>query len=221
MNIQEMNTKRMRLKDIIPAAYNPRQNLKKGDYQYDRLHDSVERFGFVVPLVVNLRNNTLISGHQRYKVLAEMGVDEVEVIAVDLDEEKEKMLNIAMNRIESDWDYEKLNELFKEYSDEELFATGFTSQEIQSILDQSDADYDFQEEPDDDHYMDRPYDANDIRQDDEIVEKADEPCTVYLSFGSKESAELWLKEQGIAKAFERSQTIIVRMEGTEYGTASN
>lgn len=219
----KMPIQTMRLKDIVPAEYNPRQNLQKGDYQYDRLHDSVERFGFIIPLVVNTRNNTLISGHQRYKVLAEMGVEEVEVIAVNLDDEREKMLNIAMNRIESDWDYEKLNELLKEYSEDDLFATGFTKQEIESVFAQAEeCDFDKEsEEADEQQYYGGAEETAGEGGAEELFKKADEPCTIYLSFGSKKAAEGWLKGQGIDKAFERSQTIIVRMEGTEYGTASN
>ena len=57
----DMPTKVMKLKDIIPAEYNPRQDLQKGDFEYDRLKDSIDKLGFVKPLVVNSRNNVLIS----------------------------------------------------------------------------------------------------------------------------------------------------------------
>ena len=85
----DMPTKVMKLKDIIPAEYNPRQDLQKGDFEYDRLKDSIDKLGFVKPLVVNSRNNVLISGHQRLKILLEKGVQETEVMVVDLDEENE------------------------------------------------------------------------------------------------------------------------------------
>lgn len=51
----------MNIADIIPASYNPRIKLTKKDYEYQCLDKSIDEFGLVVPLIVNKRNNTLIS----------------------------------------------------------------------------------------------------------------------------------------------------------------
>ena len=226
----DMPTKVMRLEDIIPAEYNPRQDLQKGDFEYDRLKDSIDTLGFVKPLVVNIRNNVLVSGHQRLKILLENGVTETEVMIVDLDDEKEKLLNIAMNRIEGDWEWNKLESLLKEFSADELSVTGFTLAEIESIFemnaedagsiyapgveeDDTDAE-DYNEE-------DADYEGEETLDDGAASPMDNTPCTVYLSFSDKEAAENWLASQGIDRKFDRSQNIIVRMEGTEYGTASN
>lgn len=226
----DMPTKVMRLEDIIPAEYNPRQDLQKGDFEYDRLKDSIDTLGFVKPLVVNIRNNVLVSGHQRLKILLENGVTETEVMIVDLDDEKEKLLNIAMNRIEGDWEWSKLESLLKEFSADELSVTGFTIAEIESIFemnaedagsiyapgveeDDTDAE-DYNEE-------DADYEGEETLDDGAASQMDNTPCTVYLSFSDKEAAENWLASQGIDRKFDRSQNIIVRMEGTEYGTASN
>ena len=229
----DMPTKVMKLKDIIPAEYNPRQDLQKGDFEYDRLKDSIDKLGFVKPLVVNGRNNVLISGHQRLKILLEKGVQETEVMVVDLDEENEKLLNIAMNRIEGDWEWGKLESLLKEFSADELTVTGFTSAELQSIFEMN-ADMDdpaYTSEDDVTDGAERPmydedadYDGSKSAGDsDGEIDPQDDitPCTIYLSFSDKATAESWLATQGIEKRFDRSQNIIVRMEGTEYGTASN
>ena len=40
-----MKTAVMKLKDIRPAAYNPRVTLKPGDKDYEALKNSLERFG--------------------------------------------------------------------------------------------------------------------------------------------------------------------------------
>ncbi len=226
----DMPTKVMRLEDIVPAEYNPRQDLQKGDFEYDRLKDSIDTLGFVKPLVVNIRNNVLISGHQRLKILLENGVAETEVMIVDLDEEKEKLLNIAMNRIEGDWEWGKLESLLKEFSADELTVTGFTRSELESIFemnaDEDDGVYAPEEEntdtAEDDYYEeDADYEGAEITDDGEASPEDNTPCTVYLSFSDKEAAENWLAAQGIERKFDRSQNIIVRMEGTEYGTASN
>lgn len=226
----DMPTKVMRLEDIIPAEYNPRQDLQKGDFEYDRLKDSIDTLGFVKPLVVNIRNNVLVSGHQRLKILLENGVTETEVMIVDLDDEKEKLLNIAMNRIEGDWEWSKLESLLKEFSADELSVTGFTLAEIESIFEMNAEDagsiYAPGVEEDDtdaeDYYEeDADYEGEETLDDGAASPMDNTPCTVYLSFSDKEVAENWLASQGIDRKFDRSQNIIVRMEGTEYGTASN
>ena len=226
----DMPTKVMRLEDIIPAEYNPRQDLQKGDFEYDRLKDSIDTLGFVKPLVVNIRNNVLVSGHQRLKILLENGVTETEVMIVDLDDEKEKLLNIAMNRIEGDWEWSKLESLLKEFSADELSVTGFTLAEIESIFEMNAEDagsiYAPGVEEDDtdaeDYYEeDADYEGEETLDDGAASPMDNTPCTVYLSFSDKEAAENRLASQGIDRKFDRSQNIIVRMEGTEYGTASN
>lgn len=50
----------------------------------------------------------MVGGHQRLKVLIDMGITEVECVVVDLPEDKEKALNIALNKISGDWDKDKL-----------------------------------------------------------------------------------------------------------------
>ncbi len=50
----------------------------------------------------------MVGGHQRLKVLMDMGVTEVECVVVELNEEREKALNIALNKISGDWDKDKL-----------------------------------------------------------------------------------------------------------------
>ena len=102
-----MKTATMKLSEITPAEYNPRKKLKPGDTEYEALKNSLERFGVAEPLIVNETTGKLVSGHQRLNVLLEMGTEEVEVVLVQLDEEQEKLLNIAMNKIEGDWDYGK------------------------------------------------------------------------------------------------------------------
>ena len=114
-----MKTAIMKLKDIRPAAYNPRVTLKPGDAEYEALKNSLERFGVAEPLIVNETTGNLVSGHQRLNVLKASGAQEVEVVLVEMDEEQEKLLNIAMNKIDGEWDYKKLEALFDEISADE------------------------------------------------------------------------------------------------------
>lgn len=206
----------MNLADIRPAEYNPRKDLKPGDYEYEKLKGSIERFGFVEPLIVNARNNVLIGGHQRLKILLEKGETESEVVIVDLDETHEKALNIALNKIEGYWEYDKLQDLFAEYDRAELEVTGFTAAELEEMFgDLEEPDFDDEEE------------GSAPAADDEEEENSEDdggysPCTVYLSFPTKDAAEAWMAERGIEREFAKSKNIIINMEGTDdYGTADD
>ena len=50
----------------------------------------------------------MVGGHQRLKVLIDSGITEVDVVVVDMNTEKEKALNIALNKISGEWDTDKL-----------------------------------------------------------------------------------------------------------------
>ncbi len=123
----QMQTKRMLLRDIRPAAYNPRKRLEPGEKEYEALKGSIERWGLVDPLVVNTRTGNLISGHQRYYILTNLGETETEAVVVDLDERQEKLLNVAMNKVEGQWDYGKLETLLSEFETDEILFTGFSA----------------------------------------------------------------------------------------------
>ena len=134
----------MKLADIKLAHYNPRKDLKPGDPEYEKLKRSMEEFDCVEPLVRNKRTERLVGGHQRLKILKEKGIDEFEVSVVDLDEKREKALNIALNKIQGDWDFTKLADLLIELDDGEfdLELTGFDIDEIEDIMNWTPGDND-------------------------------------------------------------------------------
>ena len=132
-----MMIKRISVKKINPASYNPRKNLKPDDRQYAQLVKSINEFGFVEPLVWNRITGNIVGGHQRFKVLMAQGVKEVDVSVVDLSIEKEKALNIALNKVSGDWDQDKLATLLDELcknTDIDIESTGFDLPEIENIL---------------------------------------------------------------------------------------
>ena len=130
-----MNIQIIDINKLIPATYNPRKDLKPTDEEYQKIKRSIEEFGFVSPLVVN-KDMTVIGGHQRLKVLMEIGYKEVECIVVDLNKTKEKALNVALNKISGEWDTEKLETLLQELLQEDfdVSITGFNSEEIDNLL---------------------------------------------------------------------------------------
>jgi DNA modification methylase len=133
MDILKIPTEKLK-----PSKYNPRKDLKPGDPEYEKLRRSIEEFGYVEPVIWNKRTGNIVGGHQRYKVLLDMGVSEVDCVVVDLDETKEKALNLALNKIQGDWDYEKLKDLLQELDTGEfdLELTGFDMGEIEDLMTQ-------------------------------------------------------------------------------------
>ena len=122
---------------VNPAAYNPRKDLQPGDPEYEALRRSLEEFGFVEPLVWNKQTGNLVGGHQRFKILIARGVREVDVSVVDLPLQREKALNVALNKAGGDWDLPKLGELLKELQampDIDETITGFSQREIDALL---------------------------------------------------------------------------------------
>nr|DAY50703.1 MAG TPA: adenine specific DNA methyltransferase [Caudoviricetes sp.] len=130
-----MQFKKMRITDLKPADYNPRIELKPGMDEYEKLKQSILEFGFVDPPIFNIQTGNLVGGHQRVSVAKDLGLfDEIEVSVVDLPIEKEKALNVALNKISGKWDEEKLTHLLKELGDEVIQLTGFYENEVADLI---------------------------------------------------------------------------------------
>lgn len=131
-----MQIEKKKVIDLVPADYNPRKDLKSGDKEYEKLKRSIDEFGYVDPLIWNKRTSRLVGGHQRLKVLKDMGIDEVDVVVVDMDEEKEKALNVALNKISGDWDKDKLMLLITDLQGEDfdVSLTGFDPEELDDLF---------------------------------------------------------------------------------------
>ena len=130
-----------KLSELKPAEYNPRIDLQPGDAEFEKIRRSIQEFGYVDPIIIN-SDGTIIGGHQRYKVLLDMGETETEVSVVDLDKDQEKALNIALNKTGGDWNPEKLQELIGEIDISGLDATvtGFDADEIKNMIGEIDID---------------------------------------------------------------------------------
>lgn len=130
-----MEIKELPLKELKPAAYNPRKKLKKGDKEYEKIKQSLLKFGYVDPIIVN-EDLTVIGGHQRLTVLKDLDYETAKCVIVDLPKEDEKALNIALNKITGQWDEVLLADLLLDLqeSDFNLDLTGFEPPEIDDIL---------------------------------------------------------------------------------------
>ena len=125
-----MKIEKLKLSEIHQSPYNPRIPLSPGDEEYEHLKASIQTYGLVEPLVVNIFNMACVGGNQRFTVLKDLGWEEAECVIVDIkDPLQEESLCIAMNKIRGEWNMEKLAELL---SDESVSAleTGFDEGEI-------------------------------------------------------------------------------------------
>lgn len=131
-----MRIEKKKVTDLIPADYNPRKDLKPGDKEYEKLKRSIHEFGYVDPLIWNQHTRRLVGGHQRLKVLKDMGIEDVDVVIVDMGEEKEKALNVALNKISGDWDKDKLMLLITDLQGEDfdVSLTGFDPEELDDLF---------------------------------------------------------------------------------------
>ena len=131
-----MNIEKKNVKDLLPADYNPRKDLKPGDPEYEKLKRSIEQFGYVEPVIWNQQTGCVVGGHQRLKVLIDMGITEVDVVVVDMDADKEKALNIALNKISGEWDTEKLALVIADLqgADFDVSLTGFDPEELDDLF---------------------------------------------------------------------------------------
>lgn len=129
-----MRTKTLPIASINRAAYNPRVTLTPGMAEYERIKASIETFGLVEPLVWNERTGNLVGGHQRLTVLEAMGETKVPVSVVDLDDEQERVLNIALNKITGIWDEGALTAMLAPMRADLVTLTGFDVTELKAML---------------------------------------------------------------------------------------
>ena len=102
-----------KVEELIGAEYNPRTITQE---EMQQLQDSIKRFGMVEPILVNInkeRKDIIISGHQRLKACLSLDMNVVPCIELDLTLDREKELNVRMNKNGGRFDVEMLTEHFE------------------------------------------------------------------------------------------------------------
>ncbi len=91
---------------IKPYWKNPR---KISDAAVDAVAESIRRYGFNVPLVLD-RDLTIISGHTRYRALKKLGATEAACVILDLDPRKAQEYRLVDNKVHemTSWDFDAL-----------------------------------------------------------------------------------------------------------------
>ena len=109
------------------AVYNPRRLPPAAKAQ---IKASIEKFGLVDPFIVNVhpdRMNVMVGGHQRLKIVKELGYEDVPCVEVKLELADEKELNVRLNKNTGEWDFPVLRESFDTSM---LIGIGFTAKEL-------------------------------------------------------------------------------------------
>lgn len=146
-----MEIEHIKITDLKPAEYNPR---RISDEDYQKLKNSISTFGLVDPIIVNLKNMHIVGGHQRYDVLLDehmldndflaelpmIRLGDVGFVFTDTelsirDDDHEKALNLALNKISGEWDELKLQPLLEELelSPIDIQLTGFSEPELEEL----------------------------------------------------------------------------------------
>lgn len=122
------------VKDLKPSSYNPR---KWSNEAISGLKQSIKKFGLIDPIIANSainRKNIVIGGHFRLEIAKQLGFVEVPVVYVNIpDIEKEKELNLRLNRNTGDWNFE----LLKNFDIEMLMDIGFDNNDLSKIWDEN------------------------------------------------------------------------------------
>ena len=129
-----MKIEQIKASKLKPATYNPRQISTK---QYKDLSKSIATFGLVDPIIVNKNGYVVIGGHQRLKVLNEMQTDTIPCVVLDLSKEKERELNVRLNKNTGNFD---IDILANEFDIDELVDWGFKHIDLDVNIDKIEED---------------------------------------------------------------------------------
>ena len=133
-----MTVKEFKIEDLKPYENNPRYN----DTAVEYVANSINEFGFKVPIVVD-KNNVIVAGHTRLKAAEKLGLKTVPcIVADDLTPEQVQAFRLADNKTAeiAEWDFDLLARELDELNGViEMSDFGFN--EIEEELEQLDDTY--------------------------------------------------------------------------------
>jgi len=131
--VKAYELKEMAIECLQKAGYNPRKNLQKNDPEYEALKKSIVELGMIDPIVWNECTGTVVGGHQRLTVLADLGYTTAPCFVVNLSPAQEKQANVRLNSIKGAWDYDKLAAVLADFSPEEVAAANLDPKDLQAL----------------------------------------------------------------------------------------
>jgi len=144
----DLRIEQVPLDSLIPWPHNPRTISPA---QLAALSRSVAEFGMVDPILVRKEDRVVIGGHQRLEVAKALGLATVPVVFLCLSEHQASLLNLALNKISGEWDWEQLGQLLTELRDlpeVDVSLSGFDTEELEDLLAELEAQQAAPEAPD-------------------------------------------------------------------------
>jgi len=132
---EKLQTVYVSIDKLVKADYNPRKWDEKA---LNDLKASIKKFGIVDPAIVNNateRKNIIIGGHMRIEAAKALDIKEMPVVYLNIpDIEKEKELNLRLNKNQGEFDFE----LLSNFAEDLLTEVGFSSEDLDEIFDWDD-----------------------------------------------------------------------------------
>lgn len=130
-----------KLGELVSPEYNPTEDIREDASTYEMLYDSIEKFGYKDLIIVNKRNNVIVSGNQRWKTMCDMvqengkDINDVEVFVVlgDYDEAEEMAANSVHNNLKMPANEEKLARMMEEIQEKNAKMLAFTGLNMERI----------------------------------------------------------------------------------------
>jgi len=142
----DLSVQMVKVSDLVPWSRNPRHN----DPAADRLAYTIQEHGWTTPILVQKESGRIIGGHTRLKAAIKIGLDEVPVIRLDVEDRQADAIAIADNRLGeiAEWDGAELAKLLEEIEADggDLLAIGYNdadwSELLESLEDESGGEFD-------------------------------------------------------------------------------
>ena len=125
MGQKELRIETKKISELKFAEYNPRKISKR---ELELLKDSLQEFGHVSPILWNEATGNIVGGNQRVLALKSLGYSEIICVVINIDAEKEKRLNLILNKASAKWDNPKLYDLLLGL--ENISVTGFNKNNV-------------------------------------------------------------------------------------------
>jgi hypothetical protein len=122
--------------DTTSLQVNPRNPRKHAEEQIRRLMASLRTDGQTKPVVARRANRMLIAGHGVHEAATRIGLDQISVVLLDVDQKTADRIMLGDNRFSdlSTSDRGRVAELLREIEAEEFMATGFSVEEAEQIF---------------------------------------------------------------------------------------
>lgn len=127
-------TEEAALDSLVPWSENPRIN----DATVPAVARSIERFGWLVPIVARRSDRRVLAGHTRLKAAQQLGLDTVPVVWAELGDGDAAAFALADNRTAelSEWEPGGLAEILQRLRDEDIDVelAGFSDLDVDELL---------------------------------------------------------------------------------------